>query len=633
MAKRFSYGMMLCLLAALSLAGVVSCQREDSVSEARIGMLKSVRLSLSVSSSKQTKMDAGTFKELSDTSPVFSGLTDMKMVAFADTLSVKDSSNALNLPISVPSFNAPNYPAASAQFYPSGIDTFLPIGTASVLLYGRAPGDDKHTYGSLIPRGFDTHQNTAPASSFGFDPDVMYPGDSIPRAATVIARVVNSIMLGAPVRIKGKYQHDTVWADTTVVVNWNENVEDVNLGKAYTDITNDGAIIPGSGPMVESMLSSLYSFFKGYESHDENGYEITENGEYYQVYQVYENGDTLTLHYRDIYTALKNEILGRFTGNTAFASQYLVVDSTELTVRFKPEYSHLSTYPESMGLPTGCAILRWTPTGFVVPQFSGVEGMAPINRYCFPTSLYYYVNTKIKTSQDKNIAESYSASTSWDDVLDDYTLGSSITSNTTSVALIKPLQFAVGMLSATVKSDRSWLQDNDGLPETTVFATGENLPLTGIILGGQYAQNFDFTPVEGADEYFSYDNQTPGVYLTIEKSTPIRTLSLPTPEGKDVYFTLEFLNNSGKTFFGADGRVLPGRKFYMVGKIELPKDPGKRKFEQVFVQDHITTLNCTIYSLAGAYNAVPDLGIPQLVIGVQTQVNWEMSSPTTVIFE
>ncbi len=401
----------------------------------------------------------------------------------------------------------------------------------------------------------------------------------------------------------------------------------MNLSKAYTDITNDGAIIPGSGPMVESMLSSLYSFFKGYESHDENGYEITENGEYYQVY---ENGDTL--HYRDIYTALKNEILGRFTGNTAFASQYLVVDSTELTVRFKPEYSHLSTYPESMGLPTGCAILRWTPTGFVVPQFSGVEGMAPINRYCFPTSLYYYVNTKIKTSQDKNIAESYT-STSWDDVLDDYTLGSSITSNTTSVALIKPLQFAVGMLSATVKSDRSWLQDNDGLPETTVFATGENLPLTGIILGGQYAQNFDFTPVEGADEYFSYDNQTPGVYLTIEKSTPIRTLSLPTPEGKDVYFTLEFLNNSGKTFFGADGRVLPGRKFYMVGKIELPKDPGKRKFEQVFVQDHITTLNCTIYSLAGAYNAVPDLGIPQLVIGVQTQVNWEMSSPTTVIFE
>ena len=130
-----------------------------------------------------------------------------------------------------------------------------------------------------------------------------------------------------------------------------------------------------------------------------------------------------------------------------------------------------------------------------------------------------------------------------------------------------------------------------------------------------------------------YLNLTPGVYMTKVKSAPIRTLSLPTPEGKDIYFTLEFLNNSGKTFFGADGRVLPGRKFYMVGKMELPTDPVKRKFEQVFVPDHITTLTCTIYSLAGAYNAVPDLGIPQLVIGVQTQVNWEMSSPATLLFE
>lgn len=622
--------MMLCLLAALSLAGAVSCQRKDPVLEARKGVLKSIRLSLSVGSNDQTKMDAGTFTELSETTPVFSGLTDMKMVAFDKAGVITASDNALNLPINVPAFNALNYPDVSAQFYPSGIDTFLPIGTASVLLYGRAPGDDKRTYGSLIPRGFDTQNTTAPASSYKFAPDVMYPGDVIPSEASDIARVVNSIMVGNSISIDAKYQRGTEWVNKSVVVNWNGSLEDVNLSKAYTDITNEGAIIPGSGPMVESMLSSLYSFFKGYESSNPDGYEITENGEHYQLYYK-ENGDSL--FYKDVYNALKYEVLNRFTLNTAYASQFLTVDDQELTVRFKPEYSYLSTYPESMGLPTGCAILRWTPTGFVVPQISGVEGMAPINRYCFPTGLYYYVNTTIKTSQDKNIGQSYSTSISWDAVLDDYTLGSAITSNTTSVALIKPIQYAVGMLKATVRSDRDWLQDNDGLPETTVSAVGENLPVTGIILGGQYAQNFDFTPDTDETEYFSFDNQTPGVYLTKEKSAPIRTLSLPTPTEEDVYFTLEFLNNSGKTFFGADGRVLPGRKFYMVGKIELPTDPQKRKFEQVFVQDHVTNLNCTIYSLAGAYNAVPNLGIPQLVIGVQTQVNWEMSSPTTVIFE
>ena len=622
--------MMFCLLAALSLAGVTSCQQKDALPDDKTGVLKAIRLSLSVGALAQTKVDTDVVTELAETSPSLTGLTDIRMVAFDKEGVVSATDRALNVPIEVPSFNNLNYPIASANFYPNGVDTFLPIGTSSVLLYGRAPGDDKHIAGSLISSGFSVQGSAPQASSLGFYPDVMYAGDDIPTEAVAIANVVNSIMLGAPVRFNNCYYlRGTESVNTQVVVNWNEEVEDVNLSQAYTEITNDGAIIPGSGPMVESMLSSLYAFFKGYESHNENPYEITENGEHYPVYKA--NGDPL--YYKEIFNALRDAVLNRFTLNTAYAHAFITIDNQELTVRFNDDNQNLSTYPESMGLPTGCAILRWTPTGFVVPQFSGVEGMAPINRYCFPTGLYYYVNTTIKTSQDKNIAQSYSANTTWADILNDYNLGSSITSNTTSVALVKPLQFAVGMLSATVQSDRDWLQDNDGLPETTIFATGENLPVTGIILSGQYAQNYDFTPMAGADEYFSYDNQTPGVYLTKQTSAPIRTLSLPTPEGKDVYFTLEFLNNSGKTFYGADGRVLPGRKFYMVGKMELPTDPAKRKFEQIFVQDHLTTLKCTIYSLAGAYNAVPDLGIPQLVIGVQTQVNWEMSSPVTLLFE
>ena len=182
------------------------------------------------------------------------------MVAFDREGEVLGTDHALNLPIQVPSFNELNYGNASAYFYPGGIDTFLPIGTTSVLLYGRAPGNDKHVSGSLIPQGFDTQNTTAQASSLAFSPDVMCPGDDTPSEATVIAHVVNSIMLGAPVRINGRYQRGAELVNTQVVVNWNESVEDVNLSKAYTDITNDGAIIPGSGPMVESMLSSLYLY-------------------------------------------------------------------------------------------------------------------------------------------------------------------------------------------------------------------------------------------------------------------------------------------------------------------------------------------------------------------------------------
>lgn len=637
MAKRIPYGLLLCLLAAISLAGVWSCQREESVD--RTGLLKSVRLALSVGSYQHgTKADITAFTELSETAPVFRGMTDIKMVAFdnADTVLAKD--NALNLPISVPAFQAlfPNVPAV---FYPSGIDTFIPIGTSRVLLYGRAPGNDtldtvtnKSIYGSLVPLGFDTQNTTAPASSLGFSPDAMYSKKEIPSEAGEIARIVNSIMLGAPARINAKYYPDPNGPAVSYPLtrSWNETVEDSNLRQAYVQITNEGAIIPGSGPMVESMLSSLYALFKGYESFNENVYEITMNGIPYELFKA---DGTTPLLFKDVMDSIKDVVLDRMTGYNAFAQKYIEIIDSANVVRFKrPD---LSTYPESLGLPSGCAVMRWTPTGFTVPLMSGVEGIAPLNQYCYPPALYYYTNTGIKTSQDKDIAKAYNPEkpTEWSQVTSRYTLGSSVTSNTLSVALVNPVQYAVGMLSVTVKSDRDWLQDNDGLPATTVDAIGQNFPLTGIILSRQFPQNFEFKPDSTGVEYFSFDSNISGVYLTKDESATFRTLSLPTPEKMDVYFTLEFLNNCGKTFFGADGRVLPGRKFYMVGKMEFPKQQKDRHFESIFVKDHITSLSCTIKSLAGAYNAVPDLGIPQLVIGVQTQVSWDLSSPVTLIME
>ena len=119
---------------------------------------------------------------------------------------------------------------------------------------------------------------------------------------------------------------------------------------------------------------------------------------------------------------------------------------------------------------------------------------------------------------------------------------------------------------------------------------------------------------------------------------PTPEITKENPERADVYFTLEFRNDTGETFFGADGRVLPGRKFYMVGKLELPRDASDRKvgdetLNSVFVKDHYTTVTCTINSLAGAYNAIPDLGKAQLVVGIQTKVNWTLSTPTTLLLE
>lgn len=618
------------LLAAATLAGVVACQRIQEEPAGGDTEKRSVNLAVSVGHAFATKVDAVSFSEVDPANPVFRGMTDIKLVPFSKSGTIGASDQANAFPLAIPGFYTLSEDI-SAHYFASGVDAWFPVGTASMLLYGYAPGDgtdseSKHRFGSLIEKGFTGGGTPPSASSLKFSPEAIVSSHTIPDQAQTIAGVLNGILLGTPLQVTAYYGEGQ---SKLLNLNWNENLQESNLREAYKQITNEGAFIPGSGPLVETLLSALYGMLKSYESHNTNVYEVVVDGIPYEARK--ENGDPLL--YRDLYNGLRDHILKRFKQQAV--TDHAVVDENALTVQFKDE--SVRAYPDDLGLPSGCAILRWTPAGFVVPQVNGVEGIAPINRYCYPPALYYYANTTIRTSMDDDIGSSYTDKgyTSWAQVLADYTLGTAVSSHTRSIALVEPAQFSVGLLSATVKSSRSWLQDNDGLPETTVDAVGENLPLTGIILGGQFEQDFSFTPIysgnDDDEEYYLYDNQIPGVFLTTETSAPIITLSLETPPDKDVYFTLEFRNDTGKTFYGADGRILPGRKFYLVGKLELPAQP--RAFDSAVVKDHYTQVTCTIHSLEGAYNAVPDLGFPQLVVGVQTQVNWILATPTTVIME
>ena len=85
-----------------------------------------------------------------------------------------------------------------------------------------------------------------------------------------------------------------------------------------------------------------------------------------------------------------------------------------------------------------------------------------------------------------------------------------------------------------------------------------------------------------------------------------------------------------------EGKILPGHKFYLVGKLEVPEynpDDPKTYFRSVFIQDHITSVNFVIPSLENAHSAVPDMGLPQLALGVQIESNWNLSYPETVILK
>ena len=90
-------------------------------------------------------------------------------------------------------------------------------------------------------------------------------------------------------------------------------------------------------------------------------------------------------------------------------------------------------------------------------------------------------------------------------------------------------------------------------------------------------------------------------------------------------------SRSSQSFYGAEGRILPGHKFYLVGKLDAPGEGEARK--EIFTKGYKTTVKCTISSLKDAHSAVPDMGIPLLTLGVDTVVDWNLSTPTTLMFE
>ena len=297
-------------------------------------------------------------------------------------------------------------------------------------------------------------------------------------------------------------------------------------------------------------------------------------------------------------------------------------------------------FPASIGLPDGAAAIRWNGTEFVAEvSNTSLADINGIDRFAYPAELYYYGNSRIKTSNIDNRKTSY-IDQDWSDVLATYEYPNGVVSpNTTAIAIIEPLQYAVAGLQIKLKQTESNLTDAKG---TAVEVGTNNFPLTGIIVGGQMPVGFDFKPTTSypvyseADMKYIYDNQLPALYLSSEADATLltNTLVLQTYDNKKVPVALEFINNSDKDFVGVDGIVYKGTKFYLVAEIdpsEFSEDPRTEIRDRVFTQDYTTTLNMKVTGLAKAYNVVPNLLSPRLELGIELVKKWVSTTPEEVI--
>jgi hypothetical protein len=271
-------------------------------------------------------------------------------------------------------------------------------------------------------------------------------------------------------------------------------------------------------------------------------------------------------------------------------------------------------YPAVVGIPDGAAAMTWDDTNkkFVaVTEFNSGTPLSNHTRFVYPPELYYYINSPIKTATT-SLENEYKDAT-WSNVLEQYTQDDATVSSTTrSVAVKKALDYAVGCLEVYIMANAAVLVDNADNP---VDISSHSFTLTGIILGGQYKQDYQFTPKlsqppSNTDEKIIYDKEVPsGIQLTTSwTTTPVYTLAFQSRDEKPIDIVLEFMNN-GTPFTGEGGIVHKDTKFYLVGQIwpEPEKSSQGDYFTRVFTKDYNTKVKLNIQSLKHAYNVIPDL--------------------------
>ena len=603
---------------------LTSCQKQDDVSEvtepAKTYVLADLALSLPASTAPRTRMTT----DVTQSNGIFRGIQRLSIIPFTKQGKIT-STDMPSYYESEPIVNNTNWtvPENTVHHYQK---VHLMKGVASFLTYGQAAAvtGGKDVNGSLIPKvdgqsqtaGIMPERMAVSPGNLTFELEKIYKESDVPTGATAIANYLTHIA-----RAKGTITNPGT--EDEVTVSW-KDAEDAWLQLLYMNFINQNdlgtnIIMPGSARNVKALVSTLYK----------------------RLYAMNYGDGTIE-------KAIVNDILDRIkTGVTCTG------EGTDLMVTNLGTYD---SYPNDLDLPDGAAAVRWTD---VVENEVTVKKFVPqtvttldapintINRFAYPPELYYYSNSKIKTSNTEILESDYGTYQSWSDALyNQYPYDNAVVSgDTKAVAIKEPLQYGVAHLSATIASasTSSSLPDADGNLIDVEYQSKPSFPVTGIIICGQRPVDFEFkvktTATGGAtgDPLFIYDRHLGGSpYLKFgDPAGPFETLALQNEDGKDVTIMLELENKSGKNFKGEDGIVYNGTKFYLTGIIKLSESSNKSEKEdvnkRVFTQDHTTTVKMTVQTLAHAYNVMPNILSGRLEIGVDIKLDWVGTTPTTVI--
>ena len=520
------------------------------------------------------------------TSDQFRGIDNIHLIPFSG-VPVSGSTKLADI-IRLSSINALEKPGSVN--YKVYADQFVPVGTRNFLFYGKAVDkyvdqpltsmNDKFTYGVLKSEGL-TESEFSTAGSVNF---------SLEQINTSLEQQQDNAVGRAIIQLMSQLANVTVNGDAP------EN--------AWSTTTHP-------------VLAALYKNFIGTTVYSSNALALMLDKIYFGLDHV-ESTDPAR--------PLANEI--RRLIEKACVSGYEPVANTPVELT-----SDYSGYPANIGLPDGAARCRWNATGLQANMFVDMTANYTLGfkvkptDYCYPAALWYHVSTPIRTSAKKE-SGNYSDQTSWDNVINTVysETNDEVLTGTQSVALVNPVQYAVGRLDTKIQMESGGtIYDGDG--QAVDF--GDGYTLKGLLLGGQNSVNYAFEST-GNENFCIYDRVMSASNLTFKPgaptTTPNYTLALETKTNQKIFAALELVNN-GQAFKGADGTIPAGGIFYMTVSLD-PTTAGNydaNNLNKIIMKDHKTKLTVNIKKGSQTPDrngdGVPDVYIFDPTTGLPTGVD------------
>ena len=533
-----------------------------------------------------TRMSAHNTQHTTDMATNFLGLVNLEMFAFEET-PASDKTSTRTIRIGDKTGNSDNN--TWRRLYS---DIAIPVGTTNMVLYTRASkinssGNTKGKFaaGSLTnPYAKLTDEAKPTLSDFKFNLETIHSDKDF---ATRGIRILNKL-------------NDIVQTQATIgetSIEWSK-ISEANIGtQGERDI-----------------LQNLY----------DNFVKLTAGSENSVIRAIEDLKAAVNTQKLKDFTALTDAIKDKCT-TTGFSSVY--------------------GFPRDIDLPDGAAVLTFDSETKTF-KYKEVNVEVPTGRdlvdhtkITYPSELAYFVSSPVGTSSTKDKLADLPDYNAWLNKKETWTdYKDVVKGNTTLVVLKEPVQYGVACLESKIKCATASLKDNANkilgstTADNTLTVPTDGITVTGILIGGQpQGVEWNFEPASDAKfDHTIYDrDMNYKIAAKTSDSDPNYTLVLDNKdsspkatEQSKVYVTVELENNMGD-FYGAEGLIPKGSRFYLVGQLDPNAKPSGETIDRVFVKDHTTVANFKITSLKNAYNHIPDMRTSKINVGLAVDLKWE----------